>query len=152
MNVPLLDKLPRWAKPALIGAVVTLAVTIVLGQVLPRGYSGPTKAVDAYLTAIEDKDFDKAYDMLCRTSRSRGRADFDRQTAQAAASGGKVSHEMIGSTPERRGRSTVQFRQVTPKGSADLVAQAVEEDGKWKFCGYEDIPPPAQASSSVPNG
>ena len=141
MAVPLLSRVPGWAKPAVVGAVIAVSLVVVLGRLLPSAYSGPTQAVDQYLSAVEHKKFDVAFGLLC-TARKPSRSEFDRQISQlAAGSKDKATHKIVGSTSPRRGRATVQFRQITAKGTVDLTAQAVQETNVWKFCGVGAIPP-----------
>jgi hypothetical protein len=60
-----------------VGGLVGLGAIVVLGTQVIR--DDATRAVENYLTAVKDRDFDKAYDQLCEaTQASTPRAQFTR--------------------------------------------------------------------------
>jgi hypothetical protein len=64
-----------------VGGLVGLGAIVVLGTQVIR--DDATRAVENYLTAVKDRDFDKAYDQLCEATQAKtSRSQFARNQSR----------------------------------------------------------------------
>jgi hypothetical protein len=134
----------RWLLPTVVGvAAIALIGSLVIRLADKDENAGPRAALNAYLSAVEKAETNRAYSMLCADKHKPSLKDFEQAVKREREDSGGVLRHRIGEVQRRSQKLVVATYTVQFQRTYKWVAAAiVRQQDEWKLCGFRTIPRP----------
>ena len=128
-------RLPRARLLSALALLVSACVVTGCDAVLPSVEETDSPelrvAVDAYLSAIQSRDLETAFGVLCRDGRE-SRAGFDDRVRRTAGDIGGIESWTFSRADElSNGRGVVRYQVTTERGTFKRKVDLERESGRW---------------------